>query len=104
MSTRTNAAIALAALAAGAAIGLLFAPASGKETRSRIARKGTDLRDSLQDMLAEGGALIDQLKGEVGDLAANGKEAASNMKERVKDAAHDMAGNVRSSANSGSKG
>jgi gas vesicle protein len=104
MSTRTNAAIALAALAAGAAIGILFAPASGKETRSRITRKGNDLRDSLNDMLAEGSELIDQLKGEAGDLAAKGKDAANNMKDRVKDAASEMAGSARSSANGGFKG
>ena len=104
MSNKCNVAIALAALAAGAAIGILFAPASGKETRGRIARKGSDLRDSLNDMLAEGGELIEKLKGEAGDLVSKGKDAANTMKDRVKDTAQEAAGAARSGANGGYKG
>jgi gas vesicle protein len=103
MSTKNNVAIALAALAAGAAIGLLFAPASGKDTRAKIARKGSDLRDSLDDMLAEGGELINKMKGEVGDLAGKGKDAANTMKDRVKEGAGEMANAARSTANGGYK-
>jgi len=103
MSTKNNVAIALAALAAGAAIGLLFAPASGKDTRAKIARKGSDLRGSLEDMLAEGGELINKMKGEAGDLASKGKDAMNGMKDRVKDAAGEAANAARTAANSGYK-
>lgn len=103
MSAKSNVAIALAALAAGAAIGLLFAPASGKDTRAKIARKGSDLRSSLEDMLAEGGALINQMKGEMGDLAGKGKDAMSGMKDRMKDATAEAANAGRQTANSGYK-
>jgi gas vesicle protein len=51
----------LAGLAAGAAIGLLFAPESGTETRSRLGQSVKDLSDTIQERAA------DQL-GNLGDL------------------------------------
>ncbi len=101
MSTRSTIAIALTALAAGAALGLLLAPASGAETRKKLARKTNDLKDRLSDMLAEGSDLIDELKGEAGDLADKAKRAANTTKEKVKDSASEMAAQARSAANSG---
>lgn len=38
----------LVGLAAGAAIGILMAPAKGSETRRKIAEKGEDLVDALK--------------------------------------------------------
>ena len=73
MSTKSTIAIALTALAAGAALGVLLAPASGAETRKKLARKGNDLKDRLSDMLAEGGELIEKLKGDASDLAGKAK-------------------------------
>jgi gas vesicle protein len=43
----------LAGLAAGAALGILFAPASGKETRENIRRKGREYKDDLGDLVKE---------------------------------------------------
>ncbi|MGC1241456.1 MAG: YtxH domain-containing protein [Chryseosolibacter sp.] len=40
----------LAGMAAGAALGVLFAPEKGKETRRRISRKGEDLVESMEDL------------------------------------------------------
>lgn len=39
----------LAALSAGIIIGVLFAPAKGSETRKKIGKKGSDLKDKLND-------------------------------------------------------
>ena len=44
----------LAGLAAGAAIGILLAPASGKETRENLRRKGAEVKDDLSDLVNEG--------------------------------------------------
>ena len=43
----------LAGVAAGAILGILFAPDKGTETRRKIAEKGSDLADSLKDKYAE---------------------------------------------------
>ncbi|MCB9163574.1 MAG: YtxH domain-containing protein [Flavobacteriales bacterium] len=73
MSTKNT----LIALAAGAAVGtlatLLFAPASGKETRSKLMKQGR------------------KLKSVVKDLEAKGREMAGNAKEAAKEAAKDAA-------------
>lgn len=42
-------------LALGAAIGVLFAPASGAVTRRRLRRKAEDLREQAEDSLDEVG-------------------------------------------------
>src|ERR1043165_7549444 len=48
--------------AAGAVIALLYAPASGDETRERISKKSQDLLDELNDKIDEGKQVIDDLK------------------------------------------
>ncbi len=101
MSTRSTIAIALTALAAGAALGVLLAPASGAETRKKLARKTSDLKDRLAEMIEEGSDLIDELKGEAGDLADKAKSTANSAKEKVKDSANEMAAHARSAAHSG---
>ncbi|MCD9015133.1 YtxH domain-containing protein [Parachryseolinea silvisoli] len=43
----------LAGVAAGAVLGVLFAPDEGRYTRKRIIRKGGDLADALNDTIDE---------------------------------------------------
>ncbi|MBK6775912.1 MAG: YtxH domain-containing protein [Flavobacteriales bacterium] len=99
MSTKSTIAIALTALAAGAAIGLLLAPASGADTRKKLVKKGSDLKDRLKDMLEEGGELIGKLKDDAEELATKAKDTANTAKDRMKDVAQDG----RSTASSYSK-
>jgi gas vesicle protein len=47
---------------AGAVIALLYAPASGEETREQISKKSQDLLDELNDKIDEGKQLVDDLK------------------------------------------
>jgi hypothetical protein len=42
-----------AGIAAGAIIGILFAPDKGRETRKKIYRKGEDLADELNDKIEQ---------------------------------------------------
>jgi gas vesicle protein len=104
MSAKSTLAIALTALAAGAALGVLLAPASGKDTRKKLVRKGTDLRERLSDMLDEGGDLIDKLKGDASELANKAKDTANTSKDRVKEAAAEASSAQRTTANGGYKG
>ena len=43
----------LAGIAAGAALGILFAPGKGSNTRKNISRKAEDLVDAVNDKLEE---------------------------------------------------
>ena len=43
----------LAGIAAGAALGILFAPGKGSNTRKNISRKTEDLVDAVNDKLEE---------------------------------------------------
>lgn len=51
---------ALAGAAVGAGLALLFAPASGKETREKIAHKLDDVKEDLKE---KGSKLAHQIKG-----------------------------------------
>jgi gas vesicle protein len=64
---------ALAGLAAGALIGILFAPDKGSESRGKIAKKGEDYLDSIKrtfkSFLDGITVKFDRVKDEVEDIA-----------------------------------
>ncbi|MDF3077770.1 MAG: hypothetical protein K0S09_1659 [Sphingobacteriaceae bacterium] len=69
MSDNSKVAVALlAGLAAGAALGILFAPERGTETRDRLNDALKNLGDSIKDMAAEE---IDKLSSFKDDLVDN---------------------------------
>ena len=78
MSTQRTLLGALIALPAGAAIGILLAPRSGKETREILRKKGNKAKDDLNDLLDHG---FERWK-EVRNQAA---ERAHMTKEEMKD-------------------
>lgn len=69
MSTRNTLLGMLVGLAAGAAIGVLLAPRSGKETRDLLRKKGKRAKEGLNELLDEG--------------FEKWKEARSNVVERA---------------------
>jgi gas vesicle protein len=60
---------------AGAAIALLYAPASGEETRRRLAEKARQGRDKAQQMAGEGREFIERQRDRLVDVAERGREA-----------------------------
>src|SRR5688500_11992876 len=73
----------LLGVAAGAAIGILFAPEKGSETRRKIAGNAEDLVDQLSDKINEGKrALVDmkdRAMGKAEDLKREATKAATNV-------------------------
>jgi gas vesicle protein len=67
----------LAGVAIGAALGVLFAPDKGWNTRKRISKKGEDLADDLREKFDE---FLDSLNVKVEEV----KEEAAGFSEKSK--------------------
>ncbi len=54
----------LAGVAAGAALGILFAPDKGENTRKNLSKKGEDLADAVNDKIeSKFDELLDAIRG-----------------------------------------
>ena len=74
----------LAGVAAGALLGILFAPEKGSVTRKKISRKGEDFADTLKENLDEFMESItekfEKVKGEVSDFVEHGKAKSEEVR------------------------
>jgi len=111
---RTNGILGfLAGAAVGAALGVLFAPRSGKETRDRIAQRAQGAKEDLDDMIEKGRTEWAKAKGKAADTASMTKDEVSDfirflfeegrdLKERlshdVEDSADEVAAKARKAA------
>ncbi|MFC4263011.1 YtxH domain-containing protein [Ferruginibacter yonginensis] len=77
----------LVGAAVGAALGILFAPDKGKETRKKIAKKTGDLGDTVRNKFNELGSALqdkyDSIRGEANSILDKGKDTAKDIKEDV---------------------
>lgn len=103
----------LAGAAVGAALGVLFAPRSGKETREQIAKRVSQGKDDLDDVIEQARAEWNKTKGKAADAAAmtkdevndfvrflfeEGKDLKGRLKNDVKDVANEVADKARKTA------
>ncbi|MFV8323104.1 YtxH domain-containing protein [Flavobacterium sp. LS2R12] len=82
MKNNTLAIGLLGGLAIGTALGILFAPAKGSETRKKIADKSTDLKDIVAD---SSGKLTNKITQTINELKRESQNLIENTTESVKD-------------------
>lgn len=73
----------LVGAAAGAILGILFAPEKGEDTRKKIALNANDLADNLKDRINAGKGLIDEL---VARITSTTEEYVDAAKEQARQA------------------
>jgi gas vesicle protein len=62
---------------AGVAVGMLFAPDKGSETRRKISEKGSNLKDMFNDFVDSLSSKADDLAEETADFASKAKSSFS---------------------------
>ncbi|HTB51819.1 MAG TPA: YtxH domain-containing protein [Ferruginibacter sp.] len=71
--------------AAGAALGVLFAPHKGSKTRRKIAGAGADLKESLTEKINDFvDSITDQFQHTKNDLMEKGKDKVASVKAQAK--------------------
>ncbi len=91
----------LIGLGAGALVGLLLAPKSGKELRRDIKRGYDDAVDTMGDWADEAKDRVRDAGERVRDVAGRGIDAASDLASDLRDAAREKTEPLRRAINRG---
>ena len=80
----------LAGIAAGAVLGILFAPEKGSDTRKKLAGKGEDysdlVKEKVNEFLGSMSEKFEKVKEEVSEFAEQAHAKAEDMKKEAKTA------------------
>ncbi len=93
MSTGRVIAGALVGLAAGAILGILFAPDKGVETRRKIGKKSRDTANDLKDKYNDA---VDTVSSKVENWKASGQEALADGANLVEQTKNQIETNLKS--------
>ncbi len=96
-STKVISALAIG-LVAGAALGVLFAPASGRDTRRKIGHKVSELKEDLVDNFEKGKEKFNSFKDDVARKASDLKERAFGKMEDLRETAERKVDEMKDSA------
>jgi len=69
--------------AMGAAVALLYAPASGEETRRKLAQKAREGRDKAESLAREGREFLDRQRENIATVMERGREAYDSARKEV---------------------
>ena len=65
----------------GAAVALLYAPASGEETRRRLVRRARETQDRAEDMARQGREFVERQRDNLSEVVERGREIFEEGRE-----------------------